>query len=252
MTETHVVPEIDRHFAGRLGVRAEAQMRAHLPGCASCRARYDRHLLCGRLLRDGRPAKQRLARGLGLRVEPARPVRARWTAAALVAAVAAIALLVIGGRSVDPSGRDLAVRGGPGAAPPPVLLVYRMVAGAAPVLVEHRLSRGDELAFAYANPGAKKYLWIFAVDEHRHVYWYYPAWPAGTPAPGPFPARPGPGPHELPEAVRHMFDGGRIDLHALVADEPLAVIDIEARIAATGTAAFSGATGVQHAFEVGP
>jgi hypothetical protein len=253
MTDEHVVASIDRHFAERLGTRAEAEMRAHLPRCASCRARYERHLLYGRLSRNARPAQARLARGLGLRVAAApRAAWPRWTAAALATAVAVVALIVLGGgRSVDPSGRELAARGGAAAARP-VLFVYRMVPGGAPVLAADRLSRNDELAFAYGNPAAQKYLWIFAVDEHRHVYWYYPAWPSGTPAPGPLAAQPGAGPHELPDAVRHRLDGARVELHALVADQPIAVTDIEAQIAAGGTVAFPGAADVHRTFEVEP
>ncbi len=248
MTDQHAVASIDLHFAERLGTRGEAEMRAHLPVCASCRARYDRHLLYARLSRKARPAKVRLARGLGLHV--GRPKRASWSWWTAAAVAAAVALFVLG-RSVDPPGRDLAARGA-GAPSLPALFVYQMGTGPAPVLAGQHLSRQDELAFAYGNPGGRKFLWIFAVDEHRHVYWYYPAWPSGAPAPRPLPARPGVGPHELPEAIRHGLDGTRVDLHALLSDEPIAVTDIEAQIAATGTVNFPGAAGVHHTYEVGP
>jgi len=265
MTHERAIQSIDRHFrrfGGGLCVNDEAELRAHLPGCAACRARYERHLLYGRLARRARPAKERLARGLGLGVQPA---RRRWSAWAVsTGAVAAAAVVVILGvrgprgpmtPARGPAPRELAPRGrvaADGATAPPVLFVYRIVPHAPPVLAEGRLRRDDELAFAYSNPGLKRYLWIFGVDEHRHVYWYYPAWPVGTPAPAPFVASPGAGPLELPDAVRHAFDGARVDLHAIVSDEALGVADIEARLRTGEPFELAGAAHVQRTFEVEP
>jgi len=269
MTHERAIRSIDRHFrrfGGGLAVGDEAELRAHLPGCAACRRRYERHLLYGRLARDARPAKERLARGLGMRLQPK---RLRWSARAVVTgaagavAAATLVVLVLGGDrplapgspARGPTTPDVAARGrvtADGEAPAPVLFVYRMVLGAPPALAEGQLRRDDELAFAYSNPGGRRYLWIFGVDEHRHVYWYYPAWPEGTPAPGPFAAHTGAGPFELPDAVRQPLDGGRVDLYAVVSDEALGVADIEARLVAGGPFELAGAAHVQRTFEVEP
>lgn len=252
MTHERALISIDRHFAGRAHVQEEAELRAHLPDCSECRSRYERHLLFERLNRDGRGAKQRLARGLGFRIETERSWP-RWTAAVTAtAATAAVALLVLVlGRPSESPNPEFSARSGPSSLAPS-LLVYRMHSDAAPVQAQSRISREDELAFAYSNPGAKKYLWIFGVDEHRHVYWYYPAWPEGTPEPGPYAARAGAGPHELPEAVRHDFDGARLELYSLMSDEPLSIAEIEARVTATGNAELPNTTAVRRLLEVAP
>ena len=267
MTHERAIRSIDRHFrrfGGGLAPSDEAELRAHLPGCAACGRRYERHLLYGRLARDARPAKERLARGLGLRVQPARrrwSVRAVVTGAAGAMAAATLVVLVLGGGRLlapgsparGPATPEVAARGRVTADDAaPVLFVYRMVPGAPPALAEGRLRRDDELAFAYSNPGGKRYLWIFGVDEHRHVYWYYPAWPVGTPAPAPFAAHTGVGPLELPDAVRHPLDGGRVDVYAVVSDEAHGVADIEARVAAGGPFELAGAAHVRRTFEVEP
>ncbi len=249
MIHERALMSIDRHFAGRTDVREETQLRAHLPDCEVCRARYERHLLFEHLTR-GRGAKQRLARGLGLRIESGRSWP-RWTAGVMAtAATAAVALLVLGPASESPE-PEFYARNGPSSLAPS-LLVYRMHSDAAPVQAQSRISRDDELAFAYSNPGAKKYLWIFGVDEHRHVYWYYPAWSEGTPEPGPYAARAGAGPHELPEAVRHDFDGSRLELYSLTSNEPLSVAEIEARVTTTGKAELPNTTAVRRLLEVAP
>jgi hypothetical protein len=253
MTHERALISIERHFAGRTEVREETELRLHLPECDPCRARYERHLLYESLTR-GRGPKQRLASGLGFRIapEPASWQRRAAAATGLTAAAAlAIAAVVVVARPDGPSNRDFGARRGPGA-PAAALLVYRMHPGATPVQVQNRISRDDELAFAYSNPDAKKYLWIFGVDEHRHVYWYYPAWPEGTPAPRPFAAEPGPGPHELPEAVRHGLAGSRLELYALTSDEPITISEIEARVAASGSVELANATAVRRSLEVGP
>jgi hypothetical protein len=249
MTHERALLSIDRHFSGRVDVREEAELRAHLPDCDTCRARYERQLLLERLTNRGRGAKQRLARGLGLRVASEAPVWPRWAAALTAATATTLALLVLV-RPGESSSPAFGTRSG-SAASAPVLLVYRMLPGGAPVRAQGRISRDDELAFAYSNPGAKKHVWIFGVDEHRHVYWYYPAWPEGTPAPPPFAAQLGPGPHELPDAVRHDFDGSRLELYSLLSDEPISIAEIEARIATSDSFELPRTTAVHQSLELG-
>src|SRR3712207_2020306 len=62
---------VDAHFGrGGLPPRRERALREHLPGCTTCRARYERHLLLAEVDRSIPGAQERLARGLGLPAAP--------------------------------------------------------------------------------------------------------------------------------------------------------------------------------------
>jgi hypothetical protein len=229
MNHEEALRAVDRHFTGRLAPAKETAMRAHLPGCAACRDRYQRHLSLARIDRRVPSARERLARGLGLDAGTARATRSGTRAGLALVAAAAVALVLVARprtRSDDAGflARGAATRAGG-------LWIYRVTDGAAPSLVSGALAAGDELAFAYANPASKRYLAIFGVDEHRHVFWYYPSWVVGAPPPSAVPASAGPGPHELPEAVRHPLDGRRLDVYALFTDEHLGVAAIEQALA---------------------
>jgi hypothetical protein len=80
---------VDRHFAGRVRPEEEVALRAHLPGCPLCHARYERQLLMARLARDPLAGVDRLAIGLGLSIA-GRPTRmtsdGRWLAGGVMAA----------------------------------------------------------------------------------------------------------------------------------------------------------------------
>ena len=221
---------IGRHFAGRISPGAESEMRAHLADCGTCRAVYDRHLLLSRLDPISLPAEQRLARGLGF------APRARAGLLALLtltlAPVAAGIIIVVSFHA--PRGDQAARSDVAGPAPrgaattaAPAFWAYRIDRAGPPKLAEPSILPRDELAFAYANPGGLRYLMIFGRDEHRHVYWFYPAWPAGQPAPAAIRAEVGPGPHELADAIGHAYDGRRLDLFAVFGSEPTGVTAIE-------------------------
>jgi len=216
------------HFAGEISVANEVALRTHLPDCGSCRARYERHLLLARLDRRALSAPERLARGLGLEV--ASPRRGWPTRVVMVAAMATALLLVFRSHRTTPAVPEGLAARGEHAESHAYLWVYRVSDKGPPQLADRHLAPDDDVAFAYANPAGKRYLSVFAVDEHAHVYWYYPAWAVGTPAPSAVPAQPGPGPHELPEAVRHAFDGRHVAIYALFSDEPLAVEALERRV----------------------
>jgi hypothetical protein len=98
-------------------------------------------------------------------------------------------------------------------------------AGEKPVALGEVMRASDELAFAFDNPASARHLLIFGVDEHRHVYWYHPAWvnPATTPTAVAIPG----GRHELPEAVSHDLDGGVLTLYAVFANEAVSVRELE-------------------------
>jgi hypothetical protein len=85
----------------------------------------------------------------------------------------------------------------------------------------------DELAFAYANPGGYEKLMVFAVDEHRHVYWYQPEWSNQADDPHALSITPGADVREIPSAVSHSFDGGALTLFAVFTNEDLTVRGVE-------------------------
>jgi hypothetical protein len=214
---------IDAHFGGRASRVETRLMRAHLPGCAVCKRRYERSLLLAKLDPCALSSEERLGAGLGFR-RAARPLARRGL---VTFAVAALALAVWWpnaswrARSVIP---QPAARG---AHAPPSLFVYRVGPDGAPALAGGLIHDGDELAFAYSNPRGLHYLLVYATDEHGHVYWFHPAWPVGATPPLAVEARPGAGPHELPEAVRHRFDGRRLEVTAVFSDDRLGVGAIE-------------------------
>jgi hypothetical protein len=241
---------IAAHFAADVTPAEERALREHLPGCGPCRALYDRHLVLAAIDPSGWPAEQRLARGLGLPGSRARR-RAPMALALLGGAAAAVAVAVlVVARPAPPVARG----GGDAAdvARAPELLVYRLARGGAPEPSPSVIHSGDELAFAYRNPRASRRLLVFGVDEHRHVYWYHPGWSDARDNPGAVPIAAGPGLHELPAAVAHRLDGGKLVIHALFTDRALTVADVESAVAAGRALLLPGTTDASSAIEVVP
>jgi putative zinc finger protein len=228
---------ITAHFAGRIDPTEERALRLHLHDCRACRRGYARaHALASIDPRAPR-SRERLARGLGFAAER----RAWFTGLARhwawgVPALAAIAWMTVRPAAPAPARPELVApspRGTTLAAP--ALLAYRIPPNGAPRIIDGAIEGGDELAFAYANPAAWPYLMVFAVDEHRHVYWYHPAWRPGAPPPTAVPAQAGAGPFELPSATRHALDGGRLVVHAVFARRAVSVQEIEHAAETAGT-----------------
>jgi hypothetical protein len=212
------------HFAGRIRPAQEARLRRHLPGCEPCNRYYERLLVLAELDPAVPSAKQRLAIGLGLTPEGPTPKRFDWSAARVpllagVAAVAGVAMLWFGRQSPESNFRAR------GAATEPRVWVYRLAAAGKPVELGGEMAADDELAFAVDSPEEARRLLLFGVDEHRHVYWYHPAWldPATSPTAVPIAA----GRHELPEAVAHQLDGAALTLYAVFTQEGITVRDVE-------------------------
>lgn len=222
MTSTRACPTarlVDRHFALRIRPREERRLREHLSSCRLCSERYQRYLALAPLEPRAPDAKRRLSVGLGL--QPRRAPRSLPLLAA-----AAVCALVTGIVLLRPSGGGdggVAARGDAGSR----LFIYRVPPGAAPTPVADRIARSDELAFAYENGAGRRRLLVFAVDEHRHVYWYHPAWEDAAVDPVAVAISTSPGVHELPEAIGHAYDGSELVLYALFTDEPLSVRTIE-------------------------
>jgi hypothetical protein len=222
---------VDAHFARRISPARERRMRLHLPHCASCRRYYEKHLVLASLDPRAPSAEQRLAAGLGLDTVESAPRSRAWALAAAMAAVAVVFLL--GRASLHPGvlPGTFSPRGPVGPALPQ-LFVYRLqpVEQLAPGATVHR---GEDLAFAYANPSAFGRLLVFGVDEHKHVYWYYPAWSNAADDPRAVAIASGaPDLRELPEAIRHDLDGDRLVLYAEFSNDDIDVRAVEDRVAA--------------------
>jgi hypothetical protein len=146
-------------------------------------------------------------------------------AATLLAAAAALLLWVHGS---EPTG--FTARGSIPAAPASRVFVYDVRLGQPPALASGSVGQRDELAFAYENGAAKNRLMIFGVDDHHHVYWFYPAWTSGAENPVAIPIEADDRRHELPEAVRHDFDGTKLEIHSVFLDTPVTVREVEALV----------------------
>lgn len=221
---------IESHFARRLKPEAERAMRQHLPGCVSCKRYYERHLLLQRLDPKAGDSQARLGQALGLVPAPV-PMTARVGAVAALAAVLVVGVFAARTHVLaSPLGEQASgftARGGGVVTAPQPLRVYRIRQGETPEPVVGEVRASDELAFAYQNTGAKKWLLIYGVDEHGHVYWFHPSWSDPEDNPSAVPARPGEGLHELPEAISHSLDGQRLTLHGVLTDERLTVKEAE-------------------------
>lgn len=217
---------VDRHFAGTIGPAAERQMREHLGACPDCQAYYERHLLLARLDPKALGAKDRLARGLGVSL----PRPNWWAGGALVLAAAAAALLVV----LAPQARTddgFTARGAGAAALPPVELQVFQVADGKAEPVKDRVADGGELAFSYENRIGRARLLVFAVDEARQVYWFFPAWQDRAQDPEAIAIERSEAPRELKEAVTHRYQGDRLTLRAVFTDEAVTVREVERRLA---------------------
>ena len=225
---------IDAHFRGRPASEAERRMRLHVSGCAACRAYYERHLLLAAIDPGvALPSHQRLARGLGLSGTAPVSARARFGWRTALGAAAALGLFaLVGLRVLRTPGPAPQARGT--ASPPSQLLVYAIAplsSAVARVTAGTRLDRNGSLAFAYVNVAHKRRLMVFAVDEHRHVFWYHPAWQDVRDDPVGVPIAADEGVHEIPQAVRHRFEGERLQLFGVFDDRDTSVREVEAAVA---------------------
>jgi hypothetical protein len=226
---------VRQHFALETTPETEHELREHLADCAECSAFYQRHLLLASLDPDAPSAQDRLASGLGFAV-PSKPQRSGWwVGAAGMVAAAAAALLLMRAPGMPPS--ELVARGA-GTAVSQVL-VYRVESGKSAAPVGSSIAKNDELAFAYVNGGGYRRLLIYGVDEHRHVYWYHPAWTSAADTPHAIAIEPGTTLRELPEAIAHDLDGHQLTIHAVFTNQDVSARDVERLVqkAAAGDAA---------------
>jgi hypothetical protein len=148
--------------------------------------------------------------------------------------MAAALMLFLAFRGARPVDGGFTARGAGGEPFGSSVLVYRSAPLGKPSRAGDSIGARDELAFAYENPSAKRYLMIFGVDEHRHVFWYHPGWSNPGEDPTSISIETTPGVHHLHEAIAHELDGRELEIHALFTDSPLSVKAVE-RVVATET-----------------
>jgi hypothetical protein len=222
---------VDRHFAGSISPPDERRLREHLPGCARCRERYERHLLLAKLDPSAPDARTRLGRGLGLE---ARPPSTPWRLVLVPLAVACLALFMVRlpwGPSAD---SGFTPRGAGNAVVDAKLLVYAVEPGGHTTLLGPSLHATQELAFAFRNPDGHRYLMVFARDAEGRVYWYHPSWTEPAADPLAIPIQASKEARELPEAISHPLTPGPLSLHAVFLDAPLSVRQMEALLPKDG------------------
>ena len=222
---------VRKHFDGTISPDAEHVMREHLSDCSECQRLYRRRLMVSRLDPEALSSEIRIARGLGF--GPNRRMRPEAVSLGL-AGVAAAALLLLAVKIELPmtgfSSRGHVRESGTRSSR---VIVYDIPEHRKPTIATGTLSRGDELAFTYENGNAKRRLAIFGIDEHGHVFWFYPAWTVEVDEPTAIPVAVDDDVHELPEAIRHHFDGKHLEIRSLFLDRPISTQEIEALLRQT-------------------
>jgi hypothetical protein len=224
MTRVHCphTGRIDAHFAGRISTSDEAEMRRHLlEGCEACHFRYTRLAMVAKVQPGAPRARERIAAGLGFA-----PRRRPWWGVTFGVVAAAMVLAIV---VFTRDSQDRFASRGPAAATSE-LRVFRASHGGRPVPAEASMLATDELTFAYRDGTGKHHLFIFGVDEHRHVYWFWPAWSSAAEQPA-APAIVSDGVlREIEDAVSHRYDGRSLDIYGLFTDRPWPVQELDAAI----------------------
>jgi hypothetical protein len=244
ITESRARSLIEAHFSRRISPDNERRLRAHLSLCKACVKVYDAHLMFERIT-AGSPmvsGRERLGAALGFRVASSQRATTLWgLAAGFAAALAALAVLRVAGANHEgvKQETEFAARGGAHVgggerggrdAEAPRMLVYAL-GPTRELAPTDRMKASDQLAFAYTNPSGFRNLLIFGVDEHRHVYWYHPAWRSQNDHPRALGIESGPEARELPEAVRQDLDGRALTVYAVFLNEEIPVERVEELIA---------------------
>lgn len=148
----------------------------------------------------------------------------RWVALA-AAAVLSLSLGVWTWQHDD--GGEIRGKGGSGA----LAGVSVLVVGQGEVHpVGATLHASEALGFEVSNlPGSPYgFLAIYGVDSAGAVHWFYPAWGEGAPPPRSISIESLPQPLRLPQAVRHPYALGGLELHVLFSARPVSVLEVEA------------------------
>jgi hypothetical protein len=231
LSESRARALVDDHFARRISPENERILRAHLEVCDDCVKVYDAHLLFERITGDAAQSRERLAAGLGFHVASRRPSAPRVLAMGLAAALAALFLvhLTIARHESTKQETEFAARGA-ARVETPRILAYAL-GPTRELALSDRVRATDQLAFAYTNPTGFRHLLVFGVDEHRHVYWYHPAWRSHDEHPRALAIEDGPAARELPDAIRHDLDGHSLTVYAVFLDDDIPVERVEQLVA---------------------
>jgi len=238
----HYFELIDELILDELEPSDWQRLRTHLPGCASCRARYDRVSLAERMLHGGpraldTPSSTLLRRLEGAVVDLA-AVRSppawqralswlapthRWaTAAAAVAVVAVLIPFLL--RAPAPSSGDFQVRGGAS---------HERAAGLRAFCigddgVTPRCVRAAQLRLTVSNGGKFQRVFLVGLDDEWAPKWYAPRPPEQTSVAAPDGVDVPVGP-AVRLGVNH--DPGKVRIFALFSDAPVMAQEIEAAAA---------------------
>lgn len=228
MTHDEARARIARQFDEGLLAPLEAQaLRAHLRQCAACRAIYDAHAQVERALDGGANQAARLVLRGAPPVTPARPGLRRfvWAAAATVAAAAGLLFWIM-----RPDIEPLIARGDP--TPVPSAVHVFVLKGDRPVKIaaDAGIPRDAALLFAYTNPTASpaRHLAIVGRDAAGALRWYHPQWLSAADAPKSVAIRAGVADQPLPDAVRHPYPPGPLEICGIFSAEPRAIPALDA------------------------
>ncbi len=239
---------IERAVAGDLSPADETRLRAHLRGCAPCRAYYDGLSATaeglaasgGRVGEERERARLLVALGsqpaAGNARAPGRsgPRARRWWPAALLIAPAAAALLLLARPTPHDASSDVTWRGGGAAteatAVPATLLVYasrresggdpgpvRLVADL-PASGEGRVTLSDYVQFSVRGLRSAAFTTVLGIDDAGalHLYAPRPGTPPVATAPSDRPVPVGPS-----VDLRRGHRPGRLRLYALFSAAPV-------------------------------
>jgi hypothetical protein len=236
---------VDDHFAGRLAVARERQMRTHLVDCGDCRDRYQRHLALSRLDPRALGFEDRMRRGLGLAPAGLAGRTVGLTAFAFTLAMGAFLLLPRLPALMHPEAAETADGfhargGGPNRVPLAFAMddrgsavsAFRTNGPGAPAPALDRIHIQDELAFAYRNGGGWSHLMVFARNPGGNVFWFYPQWTDAAADPVGVQLASNPGTHELSTAVRHDLAAGNLEFCAVMSRQALSVHQVEGALRA--------------------
>lgn len=231
MTHDQVRALIDRQFAdGPLPPLEDQALRAHVRGCAACRAYYDRVAeLEARLGGDAAIVERLRARGLpagGLPAEPARP-RRRWIPAVALAASVAIGVGIWWGRTAP---AEWGVKGG-GARGAARIVVFHQAADGAVKRADGSIRAADGLLVSYTNPqGGAGYLGVVGRAEDGQLFWIQPPWTDARARPSSVAIARGVADRELPQVVHHALPTGPLEICGIFTAEARAVPEWDAAL----------------------
>jgi hypothetical protein len=214
------------------------ELRTHLAGCASCRARYDRVSLAERMLHGGpdalaTPSSSTLRRLEGAVIAPATPRAPAWQRvlawmaptqrwAVGVAAAAAVAVLVpFLARSPSSPGGEFQARGGGPHERTAGLRAFCVGAEG----VTSRCSRAAQLRLTVSNGGKFQRVFLVGLDDDWTPKWYAPRPPEQQSVAAPegvdIPVGPA-----VRLGINH--DPGKVRVYALFSDAAVTAQEIEA------------------------